>query len=105
MITLKVINDRDLVDIDNISGILNVMWLTPDGIGISTRDYSHMTILNMICEKSNVHDFWDIEEIKKHNVDDVIKLNYKELKHIKNMITKLADYMANFTKKTKFVSI
>ena len=105
MITLNVINDWDLVDIDNISGRLNVMWLTPEGIGISTRDYSHMTILNMICEKSNVHDFWDIEEIKKHNVNDVIQLNYKELKHIKNMNTKLADYMANFMKKTKFVRV
>ena len=74
MITLNVINDWDLVDVDNISGRLNVMWLTPEGIGISTREYSHMTILNMICEKSNNHDFWDIEEIKKHNVDDVIQL-------------------------------
>ena len=36
MITLNVINDWDLVDIDNISGRLNVMWLTPEGIGIST---------------------------------------------------------------------
>jgi hypothetical protein len=92
VITLNVINDWDLVDIDNISGRLNVMWLTPEGIGISTRDYSHMTILNMICEKSNVHDFWDIEEIKKHNVDDVIQLNYKELKHIKNMNTKHVEF-------------
>ena len=74
---LNVINDWNLVDVDNISGRLNVMWLTPEGIGISTREYSHMTILNMICEKSDVHDFWNIEEIKKHNVDDVIQLGEK----------------------------
>ena len=30
MITLNTINDWDLVDVDNISGRLNVMWLTPD---------------------------------------------------------------------------
>ena len=69
MITLDITNDWNLVDVDNISGRLNVMWLTPEGVGISTRDYSHMTILNMICEKSNNHDFWNIEEIKKHNYD------------------------------------
>ena len=64
MITLDTTNDWNLVDVDNISGRLNVMWLTPEGVGISTREYSHMTILNMICEKSNNHDFWDIEKIK-----------------------------------------
>ena len=39
MITLNVINDWDLVDVDNISGRLNVMWLTPEGIGISTKKW------------------------------------------------------------------
>ena len=104
MITLNVINDWDLVDVDNISGRLNVMWLTPEGIGISTRDYSHMTILNMICEKSNVHDFWDIEEIKKHNVDDVIQLGEKG-KDFPNNNTELANLMMNFMKETKFVRV
>ena len=61
--------DWELVDIDNISGRLNVMWLTPEGIGIKTLIYSHMAILNMVCEKSKKQDFWDIEEIKKHYVN------------------------------------
>ena len=87
MITLDITNDWNLIDVDNISGRLNVMWLTPEGVGISTRDYSHMTILNMICEKSNVHDFWDIEEIKKHNVDDVIQLGRNK----KDFINKVID--------------
>ena len=104
MITLNVINDWNLVDVDNISGRLNVMWLTPEGIGISTRDYSHMTILNMICEKSNVHDFWDIEEIKKHNVDDVIQLG-RNKKDFKNNNLELAELMENFMIKTNFVRI
>jgi hypothetical protein len=104
VITLNVINDWDLVDIDNISGRLNVMWLTPEGIGISTRDYSHMTILNMICEESNVYDFWDIEEIKKHNVDDVIQLGEKG-KDFPNNNTELANLMMNFMKETKFVRV
>lgn len=101
---LNVINDWNLVDVDNISGRLNVMWLTPEGIGISTRKYSHMTILNMICEKSNNHDFWNIEEIKKHNVDDVIQLNDK-YGTFKNNNLKLVEYMSNFMKKTKFIRI
>ena len=104
MITLNVINDWDLVDVNNISGRLNVMWLTPEGIGISTRTYSHMTILNMICEKSNNHDFWDIEEIKKHNVDDVIQLGEKG-KDFPNNNTELANLMMNFMKETKFVRV
>ena len=74
MTTLDITNNWKLVDTDNISGRLNVMWLSSDGIGILTREYSHMTILNMILEKSSVTDFWDIEKIKKHNVDDVIQL-------------------------------
>ena len=104
MITLNVINDWDLVDVDNISGRLNIMWLTPDGIGISTRDYSHMTILNMICEKSNNHDFWNIEEIKKHNADDVIQLGEKGKDFPKNN-TELANLMMNFMKETEFVRV
>lgn len=104
MITLNVINDWDLVDVNNISGRLNVMWLTSEGVGISTRDYSHMTILNMICEKSDVHDFWNIEEIKKHNVDDVIQLNDKYGK-FKNNNLKLVEYMSNFMKETKFIRV
>jgi hypothetical protein len=104
VITLNVINDWDLVDVNNISGRLNVMWLTSEGVGISTRDYSHMTILNMICEKSDVHDFWNIEEIKKHNVDDVIQLNDKYGK-FKNNNLKLVEYMSNFMKETKFIRV
>ena len=108
MITLNVIYDWDLVEVDNISGRLNVMWLTPEGIGISTRDYSHMTILNMICEKSNNHDFWNIEEIKNHNVDDVIQLGERGKdfpENIKNSNFKLAKLMENFMIKTNFVRI
>ena len=67
----------------------------PEGVGISTREYSHMTILNMICEKSNNHDFWDIEEIKKHNVDDVIQLG-RNKKDFKNNNLELAELMENF---------
>ncbi len=104
MITLDIINDWDLVDVDNISGRLNVMWLTPEGIGISTREYSHMTILNMICEKSNNHDFWNIEEMKKHNIDDVIQLE-GHTKYFKNNNVKLAKLMLDFMKKTKFVRV
>ena len=101
---LNILNDWNLIDVDNISGRLNVMWLTSEGVGISTRDYSHMTILNMICEKSDVHDFWNIEEIKKHNVDDVIQLNDK-YGTFKNNNLKLVEYMSNFMKKTKFVRV
>ena len=104
MITLDITNDWNLVDVDNISGRLNVMWLTPEGIGISTREYSHMTILNMICEKSNINDFWNIEEIKKHNVDDVIQLNDK-YGTFKNNNLKLVEYMSNFMNETKFVRV
>ena len=104
MITLDITNDWELIDVDNISGRLNVMWLTPEGIGISTREYSHMTILNMICEKSNINDFWNIEEIKKHNVDDVIQLNDK-YGTFKNNNLKLVKYMSNFMKETKFVRV
>ena len=104
MITLDITNDWNLVDVDNISGRLNVMWLTPEGIGISTREYSHMTILNMICEKSNINDFWNIEEMKKHNIDDVIQLNDK-YGTFKNNNLKLVKYMSNFMKETKFVRV
>ena len=104
MITLNITNDWNLVDIDNISGRLNVMWLTPEGVGISTRKYSHMTILNMICEKSDNHDFWNIEEMKKHNIDDVIQLNDK-YGTFKNNNLKLVKYMSNFMKETKFVRV
>ena len=108
MITLNVINDWNLVDVDNISGRLNVMWLTPEGVGISTRDYSHMTILNMICEKSNVHNFWNVEEIKKHNINDVIQLGERGKdfpENIKGSNFKLAKLMKNFMIETKFVRI
>ena len=104
MITLDITNDWNLIDVDNISGRLNVMWLTPEGIGISTRTYSHMTILNMICEKSNNHDFWDIEEIKKHNIDDVIQLG-KNKKDFRNNNLELAELMENFLIKTNFVRV
>ena len=104
MITLDITNDWKLIDVDNISGRLNVMWLTPEGIGISTREYSHMTILNMICEKSNINDFWNIEEMKKHNIDDVIQLNDK-YGTFKNNNLKLVKYMSNFMKETKFVRV
>ena len=104
MITLDITNDWNLIDVDNISGRLNVMWLTPEGIGISTRVYSHMTILNMILEKSDILDFWDIEEIKKHNIDDVIQLG-KNKKDFKNNNLELAELMENFMVKTNFVRI
>ena len=104
MITLDITNDWNLIDVDNISGRLNVMWLTSEGVGISTRDNSHMTILNMICEKSNNHDFWDIEEIKKHNVDDVIQLQ-EHTKYFKNNNVELAKLMINFMRKTNFVRV
>ena len=104
MITLDITNNWDLVDKDNISGRLNVMWLTPEGIGISTRDYSHMTILNMICEKSNNHDFWNIEKIKNHNVDDVIQLQ-EHTKYFKENNVELAKLMINFMRKTNFVRV
>ena len=104
MITLNITNDWNLVDIDNISGRLNVMWLSSDGVGILTREYSHMTILNMILEKSNNHDFWDIEEIKKHNIDDIIQLG-KSKKDFKNNNLELAELMENFMIETNFVRI
>ena len=104
MITLNITNDWNLVDIDNISGRLNVMWLSSDGVGILTREYSHMTILNMILEKSNNHDFWDIEEIKKHNIDDIIQLGKSKKDFINNNL-ELAELMENFMIKTNFVRI
>jgi hypothetical protein len=104
VITLNITNNWNLVDINNIGGRLNVMWLTPDGIGISTRDYSHMTILNMICEKTNNHDFWNIEKIKNHNVDDVIQLG-KNKKDFKGNNLELATLMESFMEETKFARI
>ena len=105
MITLNITNNWELIDVDNgIGGRLNVMWLSPDGVGISTREYSHMIILNMILEKSSITDFWDIEKIKKHNVDDVIQLG-KNKKDFKNNNLELAELMENFMIKTNFVRI
>ena len=105
MITLNITNNWELIDVDNgIGGRLNVMWLSPDGVGISTREYSHMIILNMILEKSSITDFWDIEKIKKHNIDDVIQLG-KNKKDFKNNNLELAELMENFMIKTNFVRI
>ena len=105
MITLNITNNWELIDVDNgIGGRLNVMWLSPDGVGISTREYSHMIILNMILEKSSITDFWDIEKIKKHNVDDVIQLG-KNKKDFRNNNLELAELMENFMIKTNFVRI
>jgi len=95
-------NNWDLIDINNIKGRLNIMWLTPDGMGISTRNFSHMTILNMICSKSNNHDFWDISEVKKHNVDDPVQL---ELPDFKDNNLYLANLMKSFMKKTGYVRV
>ena len=95
MITLDITNNWDLVDTDNgIEGRLNVMWLTSDGVGISTRDYSHMTMLNMILEKSDITDFWNIDDMKKHNIHDVIQLgerkkDFKDNPKIKKKIHRL----------------
>ena len=102
MITLDITNNWDLVDKDNITGRLNVMWLTPEGVGISTREYSHMSILNMICEKSNVNDFWDVQEIKSHNIHDAVQLEYPDFKD-NNL--HLAELMKSFMKATKFVRV
>ena len=105
MITLNITNNWELIDVDNgIGGRLNVMWLSPDGVGISTREYSHMIILNMILEKSSITDFWDIEKIKKHNVDDVIQLG-KNKKDFRNNNLELAELMENFMIETNFVRI
>jgi len=105
VITLNITNNWELIDVDNgIGGRLNVMWLSPDGIGISTREYSHMIILNMILEKSSITDFWDIEKIKKHNVDDVIQLG-KNKKDFRNNNLELAELMENFMIETNFVRI
>ena len=105
MITLNITNNWDLIDVDNgIGGRLNVMWLSPDGVGISTRDYSHMTILNMILEKSDVTDFWDIDYVKEHNVHDVIQLG-KNKKDFKDNNLELAKLMESFMEETKFVRI
>tara|TARA_X000001382_G_C3160913_1_gene176209 strand:+ start:47 stop:541 length:495 start_codon:yes stop_codon:yes gene_type:complete len=102
---LNITNNWELIDVDNgIGGRLNVMWLSPDGIGISTREYSHMIILNMILEKSSITDFWDIEKIKKHNVDDVIQLG-KNKKDFRNNNLELAELMENFMIETNFVRI
>ncbi len=102
MTTLDITNNWKLVDTNNIEGRLNVMWLTADGVGLSTREYSHMTMLNMILEKSNITDFWNIDEIKKHNIHDVIQL---ENKKFKNNNVDLAELMTKFMKETKFIRI
>ena len=104
MITLNITNSWEVVDTDNIKGGLNVMWLSPEGLGVSTRKFSHMTILNMICEKSNNHDFWNIEKIKNHNVDDVIQLQ-EHTKYFKQNNVELAKLMINFMRKTNFVRV
>ena len=100
MITLDITNNWDLVDKDNITGRLNVMWLTPEGVGISTREYSHMSILNMICEKSNVNAFWNVQEVKSHNIHDAVQL---ENPGFKDNNLHLAKLMKSFMKATKFV--
>ena len=64
-----------------------------------------MTILNMICEKSDNHDFWNIEEMKKHNINDVIQLKLKKYGTFKNNNLKLVEYMSKFMKETKFVRV
>ena len=44
MITLDTTNDWNLVDVDNISGRLNVMWLTPESWDINKRIFSYDNI-------------------------------------------------------------
>jgi hypothetical protein len=102
VITLNITNSWEVVDTDNIKGRLNVMWLSPEGLGVSTRKFSHMTILNMICEKSNVNDFWDVQEIKSHNIHDAVQL---ELPNFEGNNLELAELMKSFMKATKFVRI
>ena len=100
MITLNNTNSWEVVDTDNIKGRLNVMWLSPEGLGVSTRKFSHMTILNMICEKSNVNDFWDVQEIKSHNIHDAVQL---ELPNFEGNNLELAELMKSFMKLLKIL--
>ncbi len=98
-------NQWEIIELDDIKGRLNVMWLTPEGKGISTRTLSHMTILNMILDNYHTPDeepFWHIGEISKHNVDDPIVLNPNQDYEPKANKT-LAKYMARFMKQTGFV--
>jgi hypothetical protein len=100
-------NKWKVIGVDEISGRLNVMWLTPGGKGISTHALSHMTILNMILDnysKSDEEPFWNIGEISKHNVDDPIILN-KRQDYESNNNNELADLMIKFMKHTGFVRI
>ena len=53
----------------------------------------------MICEKSNVNDFWDVQGIKSHNIHDAVQL---ELPNFEGNNLELAELMKSFMKATKF---
>jgi len=76
--------------------------------GWRLRELEFLQEITLICEKTNNQDFWDIEEIKKHNIDDVIQLGKRGKdfpENIKGSNFKLAKLMKNFMIETKFVRI
>lgn len=97
-------NKWKIIEVDDIGGRLNVMWLTPGGKGISSRDLSHMTILNKILDnytKPDEEQFWDIIEVSKHNVNDPVILT-KRQDYEPNNNEHLAGLMSRFMKHSGF---
>ena len=98
-------NRWKVIELDDIKGRLNVMWLTPGGKGIATHTLSHMTILNMIVDnyyKPDEMPFWHIGDIREQNVDDPVILNpHQDSDPKANKM--LAKYMAIFMRVSGFV--
>jgi len=98
-----------------ISGRLNLMWMTDDGRAISTREASHFTILNWAMynyvhnksekQKKYIFDyFWNPFELKNHNVDDPVILERNQ-NYEKNNNLHLSKLMEKFMKEINLVRL
>jgi hypothetical protein len=105
----------DVGTLHEIGGKISFMWLTEDGRAIRSDRGSHFTILNWALynylkdkseerKKEVTEYFWNVEEIKNHNVDDVIQLR-KDKKDIKNNNLELAELMEKFMREFKLVRL
>jgi hypothetical protein len=105
----------DVGTIHEISGRLNLMWLTDDGRAVSTRRSSHFTILNWAIynymkdkterEKDYIINyFWNPLELQRHNVDDPVILqrtqNYEKSNNLH-----LSKLMEKFMKNMELVRL
>jgi len=105
----------DVGTLHEVSGRISFMWLTEDGRAIRSDRGSHFTILNWALynylkdkseekKKEVTEYFWNVEEIKNHNVDDVIQLR-KDKKDFKNNNLELAELMEKFMREFKLVRL